>query len=879
IPYTNLNVSKFELTYENLALDFTASPKLYIILLCGALIASTYNLRYGWDYNGIMMPALLAIACFMPAKVLSTCGESVVVAGIFTVLIKLPLIRDINFGGGRKVVAVFTVGYLTKWIIALVLPESFGMSVTDLFGFGYVLPSMLAVKILQKRKVFLVLLPTLNAAFYSVAIGSLIAAAFQVADNLYLGRSGRKSEPSALVSKEEASSLLGDLLMAKAYVLRGGHAEEAEPRYGQSEWVSRHVESIIRAADPINACHSMADEAPPEGTREMECLARQDAELGPYVLVRERVGSARERRGQGVYLVRPRAKGPILGVPHPVSEPFALEAVFVAMLAADAKALFLAGVDEPLSEEEWTDALKSRGTPFQRLYERLAGQEVVLVRSNSQAQGTVYVRSSMPALLSISELRKRFGSLELSWEPPSPSPVQWSSSPAASLSILSLSAQSVYKAFPKQRSGESPRLEEKSSITGLIERWVVEQKDFVLPPSSGLYIVPRWFELELLEAEVVRRAMLLAQETSEDEFVLQLSALRMVARLLGYEVIWFTDTGSQASYLILKEALESQGARGWGTYVFSLSPLSSPWVWIVPRPLSESGVLGLGARWFERFRGRVLLVPGADWRADPWGKADVLSAAAPRTAIHAALSEVVRVMGREPEFLSLVVRGTTNDALVEPVLVSSGDEIVDETQLVDPARDLVGRLRQDSQAVGVFRSTVEQVGLQGLGNPLSGLVRVRRPGHYLTLWISETERRAVFEGAKLDAALALMRGFNVPVEMGETRAFEERLSASPSAMGKANLRDEELAELVLDFATTSNTAALSALAKARGVTTVAFADLRATLIHFMVQSSTIRCVGTLGKGGYVFPPGQRDRGGAAPAHCVTPTRLGTGESK
>jgi hypothetical protein len=76
IPFTNLSYSSLSLTYENVALDFLASPKAYIILLTGTYVAARYNLLYGWDFSGILIPALLALACFSPIRLVTTAAEA-----------------------------------------------------------------------------------------------------------------------------------------------------------------------------------------------------------------------------------------------------------------------------------------------------------------------------------------------------------------------------------------------------------------------------------------------------------------------------------------------------------------------------------------------------------------------------------------------------------------------------------------------------------------------------------------------------------------------------------------------------------------------------------------------------------------------------------
>ncbi|MCB1807573.1 MAG: hypothetical protein KDJ99_21205, partial [Candidatus Competibacteraceae bacterium] len=57
---TNFTISRIGYLYEDLASSVLASPKAYIILLTTAFVASRMNLRYGWDFNGILIPSLLA---------------------------------------------------------------------------------------------------------------------------------------------------------------------------------------------------------------------------------------------------------------------------------------------------------------------------------------------------------------------------------------------------------------------------------------------------------------------------------------------------------------------------------------------------------------------------------------------------------------------------------------------------------------------------------------------------------------------------------------------------------------------------------------------------------------------------------------------------
>ncbi len=849
IPYTNLNLSKFELTYENLVLDFTASPKLYIILLTGALLASSYNLRYGWDYNGIMMPALLAIAFFMPAKVLSTCGEAIIVAFVFYLLTKLPLIKDLNFGGGRKIVAVFFVGYVLKWILASYFPAIPTMSVTDFFGFGYLLPSLIGVKILQKRSAFQVLLPTLNAAVYSIILGSLIAAVFHLIENTYFTEPRRPIPEERLLGECEEGLLFKDLLVSKAYVLTGGYVDRHQPTLEQLSWLPPRILRAVKETDSSRLCQHVVSGLPPESVRAMECLLREDPDFGEYVLIREHVQSPLERRGQGVYLIRPNAKGPLLQIPYPVSEPFSMEAAYILTQLSDARAILIAGFDEPLSPAEWSNSLATRGTVFQRIHEELSGQDAIQIRTTSRTASTLHARRVMPYSLNVNTLRDELGHIALSWKPPANMTLPWESAPDASFSVLMLSRQTVYRVFPRERFGSiARRLEAPVSVTGLIERWVVEQKDFIHAPHSGRFEPPNWRDLEMLEAEILRRILRLAADEEIDQaFEEQLETIQRIAHFLGYEVIWFTDVREDKSYIILKETEIASGTKGWGTAVFRLGH-TEPWMWIVPRPVFESGTLGIVARWFDLYGGRVLFIPGASFRADPFGRNDILSRNVPRSTAHTILNELLRQQSDNADFLTVVVRGAKAERMKTPLLLSSGDELISEAQLVPPARALLEGLRQDGE-VELFKGERHQLGLQGLGNPLSGLVRIRRPGHYLTLWVSDVWRRTIYEGQKLKELAQLFDELGVEYTMGESTVLDSWLLDEPLHNGTKAFSNSLLAETLLDYVTNMNIAALRSLLESKGVHVRALADLRATKVFIYAENRNLRCIGVVGGGG------------------------------
>lgn len=151
MPLTNFQFSGFEITFEGIATDFLAAPKAYVILVLTCFVAARNSVRYGWDFGGILVPALLAIIALTPLKLLSTVVEIVLLVFVYRGFVALPGVRSLNLEGPRRIVSMYAVAYALKWAIAAVTlrvaPE---VPVSDLYGFGYLLTSLVALKCWQK---------------------------------------------------------------------------------------------------------------------------------------------------------------------------------------------------------------------------------------------------------------------------------------------------------------------------------------------------------------------------------------------------------------------------------------------------------------------------------------------------------------------------------------------------------------------------------------------------------------------------------------------------------------------------------------------------------------------------------------------------------
>ena len=98
MEFTNFRLSGVTYVYEGLASSILASPKAYIILVLTAFIASQMNVRYGWDFSGILIPALIALQWYQPTKVLSSIVEAGVIYLLAIAVMKLPFCQHDDRG-------------------------------------------------------------------------------------------------------------------------------------------------------------------------------------------------------------------------------------------------------------------------------------------------------------------------------------------------------------------------------------------------------------------------------------------------------------------------------------------------------------------------------------------------------------------------------------------------------------------------------------------------------------------------------------------------------------------------------------------------------------------------------------------------------------
>jgi hypothetical protein len=175
VPHTNLSLAGFHLSIEDVARSFLNSPRAYVLLVTGAVFAAIANVRYGWDYGGILIPALIALVVATPSKLAATFLEALLLLAIIRVVVRFTAVGRWNIEGPRRTVLFLSVDYALRFSAAALLGRHLpGTEMVELTGLGYLLPSLLAVKAAQ-RTIATVFLPTLTVSVAAFLISSASA--------------------------------------------------------------------------------------------------------------------------------------------------------------------------------------------------------------------------------------------------------------------------------------------------------------------------------------------------------------------------------------------------------------------------------------------------------------------------------------------------------------------------------------------------------------------------------------------------------------------------------------------------------------------------------------------------------------------------------
>ncbi|MBN2053964.1 poly-gamma-glutamate biosynthesis protein PgsC/CapC [bacterium] len=799
IPYTNYKVSSFELMYEKIAIDFMESPKFYIILLVGAGLATLNRDRFGWTTHGILIPALLGIAWFTPVRVFTTFVEAGIICLLSRRLLKSRFMGDRTIEGPRKVLLLFSIGFMLKMCIGFVVANWYpGFKATDIYGFAYLLPTLMAIEMFPDGRFWkasrLILQSSLAAAFFGVLVGFAVSA--------WTPGPPRTVPDSAVRPPvRETGDLLRRGLLEKARLLPEKSAGQYDSLY-TTEW--------NRFQEGFTAIRRFQDQ--PERRELLSAAEQVITPMGyelrifhdlpwdrEYLLLHERGETSGELHGWGMYLFDPAPETDlVIEVPRPLAEEGSLEAGLALFMQLRARALFIAGCYNNSSLDRG-DVLYHRRNVFNVAHHVFCGANVVQVRSGRGAArlfierdpgGDLQPRSFVPYL----------PELAVSWERLEDGNVLRQNT-RRGFATLRLNRRDGERLVTILSNRPLPMLNREQG--SLLERIMLTHgRDLITGDQVERYRAPTLLELVHLDREVFTPLAHSPFRPPRDNPA-RLRRAALAAFVLDLRVTRFEDLYSGLYHTIVER---TDGGPYWGTYIFRDSDAARVMV-EAPNPMTEFNTARFAFEAFSRLRAGVLFLSGMSARPgtdDP----DVTDP----DSLHTVFQLVHQVTQREnvasAPLLALQVRGFSPGPgeILPAAVVSSGYEQPGGGGGDAAVETLETMMRDAGIDVRVFDGSLELVRFGGHDNAQMAYTEAFNVGSFATLWLS-SDLRALFPAATgLDALPELAAALDLPFTRDALFLFLLRRLTAPAPPDV-----EDAAVYVDGFITTGNIAYLARL--------------------------------------------------------------------
>ena len=642
MPFTNFNMGDILYMYEDIASSMLASPKAYIILLTTAVIASRMNMHYGWDYNGILIPSLLALQWYQPIKLFVTFAETFIILGAAALIVRAPFFRNANLEGARKILLFFNIGFAYKlllgWLVIWFWPE---LKVADIYGFGYLLTTLLAIKMYDKEIAVRMTVATVKTSFAAVMIASVAGFALTHVPNPMQ----RKAEAIAVLPatpRDFTNVRLVEALGADKVNLYGSlrHNAFVPP-------LPRELDLFAAALKKLLAYLESGDEQDFATTRQLL------AAIGYRLAIVENrylyLYEPDNLQGWGTYVIdRQAASRLLITIPAPMDEWNTLEAGAALFLSTGARALALAGTARRTNEDGASDVLNNHATIF-NTFQRLVGRKNVLqirgelneemgdaltVGSTEESSppaappSILRTSSSLPADLDLAVLHRCLGELSVQRESENLANVLRDSMGQGGAELV-LNRQDARRLVsgPSFRGSLPVRALQGNNIAGYLHKWRWEDESRFAAKGSDQYVRPTIAELLYFEHEILVPLFAVARRSYVDgtwtgEGLRELDVLGNAAAAMGYEIIRFHEKKQKQDYLILTEGENVGRRRYWGAYVFRLGE-SSQYLLQAPQMLAEINVYEYTVSLFEQLNAAALMIGTAHPLANVDGTADV----------------------------------------------------------------------------------------------------------------------------------------------------------------------------------------------------------------------------------------------------------------
>ncbi len=771
MEWTNFSISNLGYMYEDIAASMLAAPKAYIILLTTAFIASHMNLQYGWEYSGILIPSLIALLWYQPMKIVASFVETFVILAAAAMIIRLPVLKKSTIEGARKILLFFTISYVYKFLLAYAMLALFPeKKISDYYGFGYLLPSLLAVKMFDKEMAANITRATIQTSFTAIIIASAAGFGLTYVSPLLVA----PDAPDALSARGAATTSdqsLSTMIQVDKVRLYSAVLNQASVRPAPQdiERFSQGVQRLLAYAE------NKID-------RDLQTAQHYLSAVGYDIFMVEerylylRDGSAESAENQGIYVIDLKTDNRLgIEIPAPISENGVLAAGEVLFRTMAARTLAIASSDNIVGLQDSELSVPVDPRTFFNAFHRIAnrsnalqirGYDAETLRSIyglrlddaaielSAPESVLWVKKSLPPGLRLKALEQAVGQFQIRWESPPAANLQRFSSPSG-FSELYLNRPDMLKVFysPVFSVYETPMEVRDQRIEGYLQERLLTDKKGIAQKGSGAYRPPSLAELLLFDREILTPMVRLADTGYRDgdwsaNGLSELRAVSGAASAMGYRLIRYRHKPTAQDYLLLNETSsgDADGARRhWGTYVLRLGD-SRGYAVQIPRPIFEINAFEFGVSLFNRLDAVALLISGAHKDANPDGAADpvqmrnkqnlfnlfhqVLLRERPDTPIMAVQTRALGLMPDRPS------PGTD-------LLIAFGSGLRNVDRMGPLARHLMSLFQSDRLQIRFVDGSPETAGYEVGGTPQARYLEQTAGDAFALVWVTP-EIRASF---------------------------------------------------------------------------------------------------------------------------------------
>lgn len=806
ISYTNFSVARFELLYEDIAIDFLASPKSYIVLIIGALLASRASLIYGWDYGGIIVPALFAIAWLSPVKVLLTVVEAAIIVLIGKFIVSRKFLETKTIEGPRKTLLVFTIGFILKFVIGHISSHYYpGFKATDIYGLGYLLSSLVALKIWRKN-IGPAVIPALRTSIAAMLVGNVIGFF------LLLSVPGVTVSGIPNLKNEELIRKKGDLhrtmLLDRVKIL----SEQTEGSYDiphddEIALFNKAIELIKNGIETSDRTNFVKADSLLKNVN-YELIEYHDTDSNrDYLYLREAGYLPDELHGWGLYLFNMEPSNDLVfEVPRPLSEWKTKEIGESLFGYFDGKALLIAGAHYGANKAGSSNVLKYSRSIYNTVHRHFRADHIVQIRGIEEGGTTLWYGNDLGSL-DLKNLGELIGEYEgpknLNWWRYPHRDIQQSSITQSFIS-LALSLRSRRRILSRYTFvGARPVVEERKLSGYLIDQFAKE-KDTIMGKDTGYYRPPTFNEMLYMDEEIIRPILQYQASFSSGKNPGGLSIIATSAALLGYELIDYTYVVTGERYLILREKAPSedelqsrQRRKYWGIYVFKLENYK-PIAIEVPHPVSETNTFEMGCQLFEYLDAQVFLLAGTHKEANPNSQADVIRLQNTSSIYHLVHQVISRESYPKSDYLIAQIRGFANYVsylqgtseehwmVDSDIVFSLNKEVAYDADVPECVREFEDTLNDLGYSVGYFDGSKERLRFSGGPNLQYRFTETHDMGTFLNIWVNREIRNLYRDHSAFDRLESLSEKMGIPSLKGDLSqwitSFLKNQKPSPQAI-------------------------------------------------------------------------------------------------